>query len=573
MLVPLSPIDNAVADMGITCGYLFARPVGATSDDAGTALLAGLEAATQRVVAKWPLLQGEAVWQKEKGIWAVDVPDEPLTTTRPFLFSSTRIAKPYAKAASLPAPLEPLDRTSSPCAFQPAHKLSFFRSPVLPTTFSAYAKSHASFLAVHATLFADVVAVGLTAPHGLVDATGLGWAVRALGAELHGEAWDVPPLAMDAQGDNVLGAGLEAIKKGGPERSRVSELDGAASALEDDDVDSSAAKHALAGWVSASSLKNVACFLTNYVWEKLRHHDEPRHVFLSRRAVDSLVESVKAEVRRETGGKEWVSTGDVLTAWALKAVHADEATSHTAAAVSPVFALRDLLSLPSYPHNAVAPYPFSPSPLALSTLAATPLAELALTHRRSLDTARTRPFLRATLRRMDELAWSNGGQVPIMPARAWPWSLWWAGAVGVRRRRSKKGGKAGEEEDGVEAAPPSHHWIVSNQMVSGLADLTLPASLFDVPTSSASAPRSKASSASSSSSTTSSPADLPLLAFYVRITAPIKDHQAFRFQVNSEGVFLEGSMRRKRWRALGTAVERLEREFGHEKAAALVGEK
>jgi len=65
MLVPLSPIDNAVADMGITCGYLFARPADATSDDAGSALLAELEAATQRVVAKWPLLQGEAVWQKE----------------------------------------------------------------------------------------------------------------------------------------------------------------------------------------------------------------------------------------------------------------------------------------------------------------------------------------------------------------------------------------------------------------------------------------------------------------------------------------------------------------------------
>ncbi|KPV77860.1 uncharacterized protein RHOBADRAFT_51660 [Rhodotorula graminis WP1] len=568
MLVPLSPIDNAVADMGITCGYVFARPAGAASDDAGTALLAELEAATRRVVAKWPLLQGHAVWQKEKGIWGVDVPDEPLTTSRPFLFSSTRIAKPYAKAASLSAPLEPLERTSSPCAFQPAHKLSFFRSASLPTTFAGYAKSHASFLAVHATLFADVVAVGLTAPHGLVDATGLGWAVRALGAELHGEAWAVPPLAMDAQGDNVLAVGLEAIKRG-PERTRDGELDGGAVALEGDeddgDVESSAAKHALAGWVSASSLKNVACFLANYAWEKLRNHDEPRHVFLSRRAVDALVDSVKAEVRRETGGKEWVSTGDVLTAWALKAVHADEATSHTAAAVSPVFALRDLLSLASYPHNAVAPYPFSPSPIPLSTLATTSIGSLALTHRRSLDKARTRPFVRATLARMDELAWSNGGQVPIMPARAWPWHLGWVGALAARRRRSGTSSRTGGDE---EHEAPSHHWIVSNQMVSGLADLTLPASLFDVAASSG-APRSKASSASSSSST-SRPVDLALLGFYVRITATIKDHQAFRFQVNAEGVFLEGSMRRTRWRALGRAVERLERDFGHAAAATAV---
>ena len=248
----------------------------------------------------------------------------------------------------------------------------------------------------------------------------------------------------------------------------------------------------------------------------------------------------------------------------MQAVHADESTSHTAAAVSPVFALRDLLSLPSYPHNAVAPYPFSPSPIPLSILPTLSIADLALTHRRSLDTARTRPFLRATLRRMDELAWSNGGQVPIMPARAWPWSLGWVGALGARGRR--------RDEDEDEAhPPPSHHWIVSNQMVSGLADLTLPASLFDLPSSRAH--RSKASSASSTSSSSSSTADLPLLAFYVRITAPIKDHQAFRFQVNPQGVFLEGSMRRKRWHALGRAVERLEREFGHAAAAPPVGEK
>lgn len=251
-----------------------------------------------------------------------------------------------------------------------------------------------------------------------------------------------------------------------------------------------------------------------------------------------------------------------------QAVHADEASSHTAAAVSPVFALRDILSVPSYPHNAVAPYPFSPSPLPLSDLPSTPLASLALTHRRSLDAARTRDFLRATLRKMERLTWSNGGQVPVMPARAWPWRLGWAG------RRSGSGGSgsgSGSGSDGDEraTAPPSHHWILSNQMVSGVAELSLPAALLDTRPH---APRDKAADDASSCSSSSGAegddlhavptGELPLLAFYLRITAPIKDHQAIRFQVNDKGLFLEGSMRRKRWEALGRAVERLEREFG-----------
>ncbi|BGP48756.1 hypothetical protein JCM10450v2_004632 [Rhodotorula kratochvilovae] len=516
MPVPLSPIDNAVADMGITCAYLFALP--ANSDESvGTALLADLEAATKRVVAKWTLLQGQAVWQKEKGIWAVDVPDVPPAADKPSLFTSSRVSAPYATAASRPAPVRPLSRSTSPCAFQPAHSLSFFRARDLPTTFSGYAKSGSSLLAVHATLFADALAVGVTAPHGLLDATGLGWAIRALRAELRGESWDAPPLVAP----NPLSAALDAVRAEEPST---------------DEADVRVAQHALAGWVAASSVGNVARFLASYAWEKLWHRDEPRHVFLSKRAVDALVESVKEEVRRETDGKEWVSTGDVLTAWVLKAAHADEASSGGSAAVSPVYALRDILAVASYPHNAVAPYPFSPSPLALSALPSLSLAHLALTHRRSLAAARTRPFLRATLEKMDTLSWSNGGAVPLMPERGWPWRAPW----------SRKGGEK------------PHHWIVSNQMVSGVADLAIP-----IPASAA------GKSADSDDGTLHDVAldpvtkgDLPLLGFYMRITAPIKDHQAFRFQVNNVGVFFEGSMRRKRWESVGRAVEQLEREFG-----------
>lgn len=214
------------------------------------------------------------------------------------------------------------------------------------------------------------------------------------------------------------------------------------------------------------------------------------------------------------------------------------------------------------------------------------IAEVALVHRRTLAECRARPYLTATLKKMERL--TEGGKVPLMPERSWPWQL----ALARIKRNDKKGKKC-----------PLHHTIVSNQAVSDVAKLTVPAPGTSGP---GSAARSRGSSSDADSERTaaaggattppkaaaaaasegkegsapvdlekqalhapaeSTPRDLPLLAYYMRITAPIQDHQAYRFQTNEKGLFMEGSMRRRRWANIAKAVEQLEREYGHGKSA------
>lgn len=64
MLVPLTIIDGAVAEMDICCGFVYALPNGKDPLVAKT-LIDNIEAATKRVVTKWPMLQGHPIWDKE----------------------------------------------------------------------------------------------------------------------------------------------------------------------------------------------------------------------------------------------------------------------------------------------------------------------------------------------------------------------------------------------------------------------------------------------------------------------------------------------------------------------------
>jgi len=209
------------------------------------------------------------------------------TEDKPFFFTSNSVQATYARAAGLSSTSPPLSPTS-PCTFQPQPKIDFFRQGALPSTFQGYADADVSLLAVHVTTFVDAVAVGLSAPHGLFDATGLGYAVRALNAELRGEPWRAPALSID----NALDPAIKTL----PRTSSSKPLVG------------------LPGWVSATSAA-VVKFLANYAVEKVWYQDEKKYLFLNERVVDKLVQSVKAKAAARC---ESVSLGDVLTAWALK---------------------------------------------------------------------------------------------------------------------------------------------------------------------------------------------------------------------------------------------------------------
>lgn len=235
-------------------------------------------------------------------LWSLDVPtdSEKPNLSRPFLFSSDVIKKLYHRAVGLDAPIKPLSHETTPCHVQPKHVLEHFRHPKLPSTFPGCSKMGASIVAVRVVVFDDALTVGVTVPHGCFDATGMGFIITALRAELHDEAvWPCgppPPLFETNPADEQI-------------RLLKAEPDSASKEVENS---------ALPAWVSAGELTHVAKFLLNYLIEKKWHHDEPRHYFLSEKAINGLIAKTKKEVAEQTGGKEWISTGDVLNAWTLK---------------------------------------------------------------------------------------------------------------------------------------------------------------------------------------------------------------------------------------------------------------
>jgi len=158
------------------------------------------------------------------------------------------------------------------------------------------------------------------------------------------------------------------------------------------------------------------------------------------------------------------------------------------------------------------PYPLTPHPISLDRLSSLSLEELAGLHRRALEASRTSAGIQDVVEKMHE--------APIIPEHSWP-----------RPWRCL----------GRNAPPAVFRWISSNQMSSGVADLALPLTVLGDG-------RSRREEQQSAS----------VVAYYMLVVSSVQDHQVFRFQRSSCGVFLEGSMRRRRWRNIERAVRALD---------------
>lgn len=64
--------------------------------------------------------------------------------------------------------------------------------------------------------------------------------------------------------------------------------------------------------------QNVIKLLANGAYESLVHKAEDGCVFVGRELLEDLVKTTKAQVQEETGGKEFVSEGDILVNWFYK---------------------------------------------------------------------------------------------------------------------------------------------------------------------------------------------------------------------------------------------------------------
>ncbi|GAA5857799.1 hypothetical protein JCM8547_005985 [Rhodosporidiobolus lusitaniae] len=507
MLVPLTELDAGMTTMALCPCFVFALPPG-TDEDARTALVERVRGAAQRVVDKWKHLQGTPEWTKD-GVWANRIPedDEQHLKRSTVGFSTATYEQPYHLAAKFPAPLPPL--SSSPSGVSPLLNRSFFRPSYVPQQFSAHAKHKHPLVHLHVSLFADALAVGVSVPHALLDGHGIGILLRALTAELHGEEWVVPPLPAEGGAKNPLSAAFDRLKA--------------------DETIAVEAKETLtpsrdASWTPVSVLA-LLVFLVSILMEKAWGKDRARRVFIRQDLVDSLVERVKEEVKVETEGREYVSAGDVLTAWLLKTVHAGETSSDSVVA-SGVFNMRPLLDshrpspstasptalvpLSLYPFNCALNYQLLTTPLPLSTLASTPLSALSLSFRRNLAQYRSLLALQSFL--FDKRP-HVPAVVPVRDPPQLPFSLPFS-------RRSH-----------------THRWVVTNQVSIGIADLSIPD-----PTSA------------------DGKEDLPLLQYCLDADMPILPDHMVSIQRVPGGLTMSATMRMSRWRKLEKAIEGLERE-------------
>lgn len=264
--------------------------------------------------------------------------------------------------------------------------MSLFRDPSTPCHSANYAKRIHPLVSIHVTTLSkhpNVVLLGITVPHTLVDATGMGLIAKALDAELGGWAWTVPPLPLpDAPNpySEATAKVLEEIKDEPPKETSL--------ALRRDYVDATV-------WTRA-------VFIANVVWEYTWHRSELRVITLGADVVRKIVEPAKQEVKAMTDGREYVSTGDILVAWLLKVrldylkiLRAPRLTRDSPKSVYGASSSKNLVSsctvlstrplLPSlgvYPHNALV---LSALPsVSIPALPTTPISALALLHRRQL---------------------------------------------------------------------------------------------------------------------------------------------------------------------------------------------
>ncbi|GAA5973853.1 hypothetical protein JCM11641_003193 [Rhodosporidiobolus odoratus] len=511
MLLPLTTLDAGPQGVAMCSAFVFSLPRTWRSAEDGQDLLRRLEEAASRVVRRWPLLAGIPEMGSD-GLWLVNVPDDvdAIGRQRPlYTFTTATLSQTYQTAANLARPPTPFFATPSGILFNPTRNL--FIHPSRPASMAEHAAQQRPLLDIHVTVLSDAVAVGISVPHGVFDGTGIGQVLSALTSELRGEDWQVP----SAFEHNPFIDALEDLAKDEKVEERAKAEKQVFPSL----------------WESWKPFTPIGLkkFLWSAKWENWWNRSEAKWLFLKQDLVDSMVAKTKAEVKQETGGREYVSTGDILAAWLLKAAHADESSSSDTLSAASLYSARPLLSPRSsfaraislYPHCATIPYtlfPLSPShPFSLSTLSQTPLSSFSLLIRRSLPQHRNLPVLQAMWRKMST-------SPPLLPVRDWPKPV----AFFLRLYGFFTG-------HGWDRTPHTHRWLLSNQMSLGMSEFSLP---------------------------DREGKDLPLLAYHLLGEGAFEMDAVLPFQQTPAGVTVSGTMRRKRWQSLEKALRGLQRELG-----------
>ncbi|KAG6818856.1 hypothetical protein H0H93_000952 [Arthromyces matolae] len=348
ILVPLSQLDQCyLEDFSFSIGFVLQN----LDIDA-------LRAAALRVIDKWRLLAGHLEWSKNLSTWGVRVPLHGDVSSR-LKFTVNKLQ------TRLPPSFVVNENTSAHVFTRPPIK--YFRHESVPDKVQSYASSKAPIWSIHVTEFSNCVCLGFTLSHAVFDALGGGITGYALHHELQGKPWAVPPLSES----NILREVLHDLET--------------APRMYDDIHKETETYSALRGALVPASTPNTLALVAGTAYEKTWHNVETKVVYLGPKAIEKL----RKEVNDGATPVPNVSTSDILTAWILKAIYANEGGDSPISLLSNVSIRRLLIkkypALKQYPHNAIAVHPITP--FTKQDLAVKSLAELAILHHRAHEPA------------------------------------------------------------------------------------------------------------------------------------------------------------------------------------------
>ncbi|KIK57394.1 hypothetical protein GYMLUDRAFT_86838 [Collybiopsis luxurians FD-317 M1] len=356
LVVPLSGIDqNGVHTSSITFGYVV-REVNAQA----------LEDAANRAAEEWRLLAGRVEWNWAKKSYQIRVPVGAL----PEGYVLTKFTTSHLPSTKIP--LTPLTANSATVIEKPPVK--YFRHSATLNSLADFASKKAPILSLHVSFLANCACVGMTLPHGVFDATGMGQVVKALNSCLNNLPWVPPKLSTS----NILTEELKRLK----EAKNIGEAcpPGLANLQRD---------------FSSVNVKNVLSLGSSVATELFWHRVKPGAIYLGPRVVAGIVARAKKQAADE--GKGWISTGDILVAFFIKAAYLEEGPSSlNSIRVSAAVSLRKVLATTNrdfeqYSHNALLPLAFPP--LTVQQVSAMPLHEFALIHRQAIDCVRNIAYI------------------------------------------------------------------------------------------------------------------------------------------------------------------------------------
>ncbi|KAF8959162.1 hypothetical protein BDZ97DRAFT_1416727 [Flammula alnicola] len=288
---PLTLFDGLAATASIFVGWIVEGQVDVDE----------IDSKLRRVMVKWPLLAGR-IEQTDKSHYRVKIPLGQLPKDyKPFTLTSTVSGSPITDYVKLPVPTQ-----------SEVLPLSLFMRSNVPLVASHWMARNLPLMQWHLTYFKrpgqEYTCIGLVIPHLLVDGPGFGVVLQAVEAEMLGQKWDVPPPLHVGENENELQVFLDRLQ---------SDMTGGRTTLELPNPSEYPT-------VSIQGLWALVTFLVWQIWQWVWHKADRRIMLLPQNAIEKLVDDANNAASREGGGKDHLSTTDVLTAWIYKTVYADE---------------------------------------------------------------------------------------------------------------------------------------------------------------------------------------------------------------------------------------------------------